>query len=416
MVYGPIQWWYSWTGDPGDRQRDFLQPLRIQPDRLLQPPTLLNIFLEYEGSKPSGILLRREIIDEIGGFEESFTGMYEDQAFCAKLCLQEPVYVSGSSWYRYRQHQESACAIAVSTKQHRSQRERFLNWLEDYLVEHSVQDPGVHRALRRALMPYRHPMLHRLVGMTKRFARQALTAPLRNWLGARWQGQAYVPPVGWIRFGSLRRLTPISRQWGFDRGLPIDRYYIEQFLRTHRQDIHGRVLEIGEATYTYRFGGSYVTKSDVLHAVPGNPQATIVADLACAEEIPSETFDSIILTQTLHLIYDVQAALDTIYRILKPGGVVLATIPGISQISRRHDPESWGDRWCWSFTTVSARQLFEGVFPSTHISIEAFGNVLTTIAFLHGLASQELRQAELDFRDADYDMLVAVRAMKPKGT
>jgi glycosyltransferase involved in cell wall biosynthesis len=420
MVYGPIQWWYSWTGDVQDRKRDFLQPLRIQADSLVRPPTLLRIFLEHEGSKPAGILVRRKSIDKIGGFEETFTGMYEDQVFCAKLCLQEQVYVSSASWYKYRQHKDSCCAIAVRTKQYRSQREKFLDWLETYLVEHHVQDPGIDRALGKALMPYRHPILHRLFGAMKQFsrrvARQSLPVPLRNWLRARWQGQAFVPPVGWIRFGSLRRLTPISRQWGFDRGLPIDRYYIEQFLTAHMEDIHGRVLEIGDATYTYRFGGSRVTKSDILHAVAGNPQATIVADLTCAEEIPSETFDSIVLTQTLQLIYDVQAALDTIYRILKPGGVLLATFPGISQISRRQEPGSWGDRWCWSFTTLSARQLFEKVFPATHISIEAFGNVLTTIAFLHGLASQELHQSELGFRDADYEMLVAVRAMKPMAT
>jgi SAM-dependent methyltransferase len=211
-------------------------------------------------------------------------------------------------------------------------------------------------------------------------------------------------------------LTPVSRQWGLDRGLPIDRYYIEQFLTAHSEDIHGHVLEVGDATYTHRFGGSRVIQSDVLHAVPGNPHATIVADLTCAEEIPSDTFDNIILTQTLQLIFDVQAALGTIYRILKPGGVVLVTFPGISQISSRHEPGSWGDRWCWSFTTLSALKLFERVFPATHVSSEAFGNVLATIAFLHGLASQELRQTELDFRDADYDMLVAVRAMKPKRT
>jgi glycosyltransferase involved in cell wall biosynthesis len=420
MVYGPIQWWYGWTGDPGDRQRDFSPPLYTQPDRLVQPPTLLRIFLEHEGSKPSGILVRREIIDEIGGFEEAFRGMYEDQAFCAKLCLREPVYVSSSIWYKYRQHKDSCCAIAVSTKQHRAQREKFLNWLETYMEEHPGQDPEIHGALRKALLPYRHPILHRFLVAMKQFARrgarQTLPSPLRNWLWARWQGKEYAPPAGWIRFGSLRRLTPISNQWGFDRGLPIDRYYIEQFLEGHREDIYGHVLEIGDATYTHRFGGSRVRKSDVLHAIPGTPQATIVADLACAEEIPSETFDSIVLTQTLHLIYDVQAALDTIYRILKPGGVVLATFPGISHISRRHEPSSWGDHWCWSFTTLSARQLFERVFPGTHISIEAFGNVLTTVAFLHGVASQELRQSELDFRDADYDMLVAVRAMKPIGT
>src|SRR5207302_1422674 len=114
---------------------------------------------------------------------------------------------------------------------------------------------------------------------------------------------------------------------------PIDRYYIENFLARHDSDIHGRVLEIGDDAYTRRFGGSRVTKSDVLHVAEGNPKATLVADLAQADWVPSEIFDCIIFTQTLQFIYDVKTVVRTLFRILKPGGVLLATVPGISQLS-----------------------------------------------------------------------------------
>lgn len=219
------------------------------------------------------------------------------------------------------------------------------------------------------------------------------------------------PPVGWIRFGSLRRLKPISRFWGSDRGLPVDRYYIEGFLTAHTQDIRGRVLEIKDDLYTSRFGGNRVTKSDVLHPEAGNSAATMIADLTRGDNIPSDTFDCIILTQTLHLIYDVRAAMSTLYRILKPGGVLLTTVSGISKISRQ-DMNRWGHHW--SFTSRSAKRLFEEFFPPEKVQVEAHGNVLAAISFLHGVASEELRRKELDFSDPDYEILIALRAVKPE--
>ena len=230
---------------------------------------------------------------------------------------------------------------------------------------------------------------------------------IRRWIREQQRRLSRWPPP---RFGSLRRLQPISRVFGFDRGLCIDRYYIDQFLSAHASDTQGRVLEIGDGTYTRKYGGDRVTKSDVLHAVEGNPKATIVADLTSAGHIPSNTFDCIICTQTLQFIYDVRAAIRTPYRILKPGGVLLATFPGISQISR-YDMDRWGDYW--RFTTLSAKRLFEEVFPPENVESRAYGNVLIAIAFLHGLAVEELRQKELDYHDPDYEVLICVRAVKP---
>jgi SAM-dependent methyltransferase len=217
-----------------------------------------------------------------------------------------------------------------------------------------------------------------------------------------------LPATGTVNLGDLRRLSPISRTFGFDRGLPIDRYYIEQFLARHAGDIRGRVLEIGDDFYTRKFGDGRVVVRDVLHVRQGTRYASFVGDLASADHIPSDAFDCVILTQTLHLIYDVRAALETLHRILKRDGTLLATFPGISQMSN----DEWRAYWCWSFTTLSARRLFAETFPGARVAIEAHGNVLAAIAFLHGLACEELRRDELDHRDPAYEVLITVRAVK----
>jgi SAM-dependent methyltransferase len=219
------------------------------------------------------------------------------------------------------------------------------------------------------------------------------------------------PAVGWVRFGSLRRLEPIDRNYGFEWGKVLDRYYIEAFLREFSSDIHGRVLEVAENTYTVLFGGERVVRSDVLHYVSGKPNATIIADLSQADHIPSNSFDCIILTQTLQFIYRFGPAIETLHRILKPGGVLLVTSHGISQISRT-DMDAWGEYW--RFTALSLRKVFSEVFPESHITIKAYGNVLTAVGFLHGLTAGEFRREELDYRDPDYEVLLGARMVKPQ--
>lgn len=212
-----------------------------------------------------------------------------------------------------------------------------------------------------------------------------------------------------IDLGRLDRLHPMSTLFGYDRGQPIDRHYIENFLSQHEDDVYGRVLEVGDNTYTKKFGGNRVQQSDVLHAVEGNSSATIVADLAQADNIPSNTFDCIILTQTLQFVYDLPATVNHLHRILKPNGVLLATVPGISQISR-YDMDRWGE--FWRFTTQSTQRLFEKEFTEKNIEVSAYGNVLIAIAFLHGLAAEELKPEHFEYQDPDYQVLITVRAIK----
>jgi SAM-dependent methyltransferase len=216
--------------------------------------------------------------------------------------------------------------------------------------------------------------------------------------------------MGTIQFGSLRRVSPISRVFGFDRGLPIDRYYIEQFMFVHRADIRGHVLEMGDGFYTQKFGKRDVTRSDVLDVRRGNSKATIVADLTRAENIPPRTFDCIICTQTLQMIYQVEAALSHLHRILKPGGVLLLTAHGISRIGRREGVDPWGEYW--HFTSQSLRRLFDSTFPLAKVEVKPYGNVLAAIAALHGLGAEELSPEELDYSDPDFEVLITVRAAK----
>ncbi len=243
-------------------------------------------------------------------------------------------------------------------------------------------------------------------------ARQTLPPTVRRRLKARWYGADYCPPVGFVDFGNLRRVKPLSAHWGLERGRPVDRYYIEKFLAANAQDIRGRVLEIAGNDYTLRFGGDRVAQSDVLHPAEGNPHATIVADLTNADHVASDAFDCIICTQTLLVIYDVRAAIRTLHRVLKPGGVLLVTIPGVSHKISRGDMDQWGD--FWRFTTRSAQRLFEEVFPPENMKVEAYGNVLSASAFLYGLAVEELRPEELDYFDPDFEVSISVRAIKPR--
>lgn len=207
----------------------------------------------------------------------------------------------------------------------------------------------------------------------------------------------------------LTRLEPVSRTFGFERGKPIDRWYIERFLAAHASDVRGRVLEVAESTYSQWYGGTDVERSDVLHAAPGNPQATIVGDLTTGEGIPARAFDCFVMTQTLPFIYGVADAVRGAHRLLRPGGVVLASVPGMSQVSRE-DQRDWGD-W-WRFTSQGARRLFADVFGDDAVQVAAHGNVLAACAFLYGLAAEDLTQAQLAHRDPDYELVTTVRAVK----
>lgn len=248
-------------------------------------------------------------------------------------------------------------------------------------------------------------------GGIRGLARRVVPQQVRHAL-LRLAGRPVTPPPGRVRFGDLRRTTPIAPDFGYARGGPVDRYYIEGFLARHADDIRGRVLEIGDASYTHRFGGSRVTAADVLHIDPEAPGVTFVGDLADGSMLPDAAFDCIVLTQTLHLIFDHLAALRTLERILVPRGVLLLTVPGISNIAT----DEWGATWHYSFSHHALREACDTVFGPGRAAIESHGNVLAAVAFLHGLGHDELTVAELDEQHIEYSIVNAARVVKAAGT
>lgn len=210
-------------------------------------------------------------------------------------------------------------------------------------------------------------------------------------------------------FGAFKGPEPLRRDFGCGHGKPIDRYYVENFLEKNRGLVRGRVLEVGDPGYTRKYGADEVTSSDVLHVSSSSREATIIGDLAVGENIPADSFDCVILTQVLPFIFDVRAAVRNLYNAVAPGGVVLATLPGISQVSR-FDMERWGDYW--RFTDFSTRKLFEEFFPEDEIEVETFGNAKAATAFLQGVTVEEMRKGDLDYFDPDYQVIITAKAGK----
>lgn len=359
------------------------------------------------------VMYRRDRLAEAGGFDPTYRAC-EDYELYLRLTRRHPVASDPKVVAEYRQHggnmsNDIPLMLRSALRALRAQRivadegdtrrlareEGLRGWKSFY----------VHQQLTRMRESVRQKRIGEL--SLADGARVFVAAPATTIAAATRDLRALLPRQA-VRFGDLRRTTPISRHFGFDRGIPIDRRYIEAFLRAHTGDVRGRVLEIGDNAYTIRFGGQRVTQSDVLHVHAGAPNATFVSDLESGESLPSDAFDCIILTQTLHLVFDMPKAIATLHRILKPGGVLLATAPGVSSV----DTGEWGDTWYWSLTPASLGRLLRRKFDSRDVEVAASGNVLTAIAFLHGLAQDELLPDDFEPADPHYPVIVMARARK----
>lgn len=205
-------------------------------------------------------------------------------------------------------------------------------------------------------------------------------------------------------------LMPLDDTYGMNRGTPIDRYYIEYFLESQKEWIRGTVMEIADRRYTERFGGGRVTDSIILHVDKEAPEINqIKGNLATGDGLEEESLDCLICTQTLPFIYDVQAAADHIVKILKRGGTALVTVAGISQIIQ-YEMIHYGH--FWSFTEQSLKRLFAENVDVASVEVMTYGNVKTSAAFLYGISSEELEPAELDFSDANYQLIIAAVVRK----
>ena len=206
MVFAPLLIWYSWTGNPEDRDRD--HPYGVAKDggshpfsdTLVQPPKMLSFFLRREEFIPGGVLAKKTIIEQVGGGEDNFRGSYEDAIVHVKVCLRYPVYVSNECWYKYRIHPNSCQRVVISSGQAEAKRLLYLNWVEQYLTQQGVTDREVWQSLKHSLFPFRHPRLHQLntnyqqaivncKRSIKQISRLLLPKQIRYWLKNFWRSR-----------------------------------------------------------------------------------------------------------------------------------------------------------------------------------------------------------------------------------
>src|SRR3954469_20628741 len=202
---------------------------------------------------------------------------------------------------------------------------------------------------------------------------------------------------------------PYERKYGMRLGRPVDRIYIDSFLERHGDDIAGDVLEILDSVYTRRFGGSRVRRADVLDASPSATAVTVRGNLETGEGLPREAYDCFICTQTLSLIYDLPSAAAHAHALLKPGGVFLVTVPGISQ---QADPDHEEFPDYWRFTKRSLHRLLAEAFGEANVAVSAHGTVVATGSFLYGVPADQVDPDLLDPHDPDFEMVVCARAVR----
>ncbi len=377
------------------------------------------------------VMYRRDVLTDSGGFDVALRRC-EDYAVYLRIAQHFRIASHPAVVAEYRKHGDNMSsdhlemlrwALKVqydavrpyhTPKTQRAWRAGRLEWKAFYAEQIILEGPssgGTHqpgrrlRKLSRALRASPWYVMKYTFQTFNTRIKGVFLPPIMAGLRAIHVG---VPPPGRVRLGDLAQTSPIDGDFGYGRGNPIDRFYIESFLDKHKSDIAGRVLEVGDDSYSRRFGSGRVQRQDVLHVHSGNPGATIIGDLSMPNVLPRESFDCIVLTQTLHLIYDMRAALKQLHAALRPGGVLLLTVPGISQIDRGE----WQKSWYWSLTPQSLTRLLSEVFDTTAVVVESNGNVFAAVAFLHGLAQEEVPRAKLLVKDAAYPVIVAARARK----
>ena len=304
--------------------------VRTSPDPRFLAEDAYESFLKTNlVSMHAGVMYRRDCLEEVGEFDARLR-CCEDYELYLRLARRYGVAAGVERIAEYRHHDTNmsrdiprmlGTVLVVMHRQStclknnlkwRKARETGIRFWKSYYAEQQVSHTFSARSSGLKGVPWR--------ATAKVFALAPVafsTAASRRILKALRSREARVRKA--VRFADLRRLRPISPHFGYDRGKPVDRRYIEDFLSRQTDDIKGRVLEVADGAYTVQYGGTRVTHSDMLHVSPDNPRATLVGDLAKGGNLPSEAFDCIVLTQTLHLIFDLHKAIATLHRMLKPG-------------------------------------------------------------------------------------------------
>jgi GT2 family glycosyltransferase len=368
-------------------------------------------------------LFRKEVFERVGLFDSSLRAS-EDYEFYLRVALKCKIVCHPTMIAEYRSHGSSMSKDG----------ERMLNETMRVVksqMEHVAHDParreahaegqrfwrrlyGRHLAAQLALQPTtrKEGYGRRLKLLAREYPqgflillfRRLMSKRVNAWILEREHRRAGWIPAGKVQLGDLRRLVPIGRLFDFDRGKPIHNFYCEKFLGTFRSDICGSVLHIGEAESRGRAGDSV---SAVLRSLPLERYQSLSLDDFRDKEWDWERFDCILISDSLEYAPNIDVVLAAVKRLLRPGGVILAILPGLQNGHRQRGIKNLH----WHFTTHSASAIFERYFGRENIQVIGSGNILAAVAALHGLVVEELDVRDIDAHDPAYEVSIFVRAV-----
>jgi glycosyltransferase involved in cell wall biosynthesis len=153
LTFGLTKYWLEWCGSNRGKKTDFTPTAGFRAQTVFEPPVFLIGMLRGTFIVPSAsnMMARKASVLACNGFQEEFSGLYEDQVFVAKLALSEKVCAVPSLWDKYRQHPDSMMARADKYKDELAARRKFLRWLSAYCRRMDLQYPALAEVIAKAL-------------------------------------------------------------------------------------------------------------------------------------------------------------------------------------------------------------------------------------------------------------------------
>jgi glycosyltransferase involved in cell wall biosynthesis len=409
FAYGPVQYWYSWTGRPRDSLRDCASALAWAAGSIVDPPRLLTRMIWSEIADldttcpyPSSVIFRRSLFDLVGGFEEDFTQLYDDAVFFARVFAVAKVLVYGHVLARYRLHSdarlspsyENAIAAGDWNLSTNPAQQKYLARVHKDVSALGLKDRTLQKALREAELPYLHPrssaMLRpyrRMRSLVGRFARQTFRAAAPT-------SSSFIR-AGEVRWGDLGRRSIGDNAAAGGRGGPIAVTYLEHYLKLHAYRVAGDVGEFGDDVLARRYGGDGVHSVTIL-----DPS---LVDLAGDPHETAGTFDCLLAVDMIRFAVDAKRAVGNLFAMLRHGGVLLASVPGMM-------PALSDERDRWRWTEQGARHLFVDVFGPDAVSVTAYGSLRAATATLHHMGVKDLGSSDLITTDPKFSVQIVVLA------
>jgi glycosyltransferase involved in cell wall biosynthesis/SAM-dependent methyltransferase len=402
IVYGRVEFWYSWTGKPRDAMKKYTSALGIPPDTPQDARRLLEVILRKTARGvdevtpyPSAMMFRRALLERSGGCDPDFKFLHDDVVFFVKAFLVAKIYAADRIWAKYRVAPDDTYSLSFEAafkagdwSEGGEPERRLLERAEQYIASAVPPSKRLVRALRHARLQFQAPQFHRLwrhLWALKQTIKQPMLIAAQAW---NFHVRNRPPRAGFVRWGYLQRRTPLQ-EIEYVHGPAIDRHFARAFCQLQGHRITGDILEFGDSAQARRFGKD--TRS--MSVASGN--SVIDNDF---QALHGRLFDCVIAIDVIQYQPNVAGSLNILLSLLRPGGSLIISFPGLIPSLDQGD--------LWRFTEGGVRQLLSGNLARSTIEIVPYGNTAAAVAMLHGLGLRDLKKEFHSGQDAQNTVLI----------